>query len=307
MMILMLLIAAAVIIPVTLIVIPRQNAQAADNAAATSLSNCRNTTPCANGGTSLVSGDACGCVCANGFTGPNCSQTADTGCTTINVNSTSQSSSTYKNATIGSSIPRLLSASLANFSIPLNYTAILAVFSATNLSCSSENALVQFNGASQRRDVHPVEQLKPFEAIEMRAAVLSPRAPAPQATPGPVTSNGIIFAGSTTAPTATSTPTAYVVTSGSTAASPTVSSLPSGEVAITSQDLDFARISVLFILQESSLGAAIAAQQSLQGVLLGNTFQSGNEKVLVGSNVTVNLMTETILLANGTIVGGKVR
>ncbi|MCJ1474576.1 hypothetical protein MMC13_003235 [Lambiella insularis] len=306
MMILFLLVAAAVIIPVTLIVIPRQNAQSAADAAVISLSNCRSSTPCANGGTSLVSGNACSCVCANGFTGPNCGQTADTGCTTINVNSTSQSSS-YKNATVGSSIPRLLSASLSNYSIPLNYSAILAVFSATNLSCSSENALVQFNGASQRRDVHPAEQLKPFEVIGMRAATVAPRAPVPQATPNPVTSNGIIFAGSTTTSAATFAATASSTISVSAASSTIPSSLPNGEVAITQRDLDFARISVLFVLQESSLDAAITAQQSLQGVLIGNTFQSGKESVLVGSNVTVNFLTRSILLANGTVIGGKAR
>ncbi|MCJ1395374.1 hypothetical protein MMC18_008258 [Xylographa bjoerkii] len=299
MILLFLLIAAAVIIPVTLIVIPRQNAQAIKS----NFVNCQTSTPCGNGGTSLISGNTCSCVCVNGFTGTNCTQAADAGCMTINVISSAQSTSSYKNATIGSNIPRLISSSFTNYSIPLNYTAILSAFSATNLSCNTENALVQFNGASQRRGLRPQERLEPFRLAEVATATLAPRAAAPQNTPGVATSNSVVFAVSTTAPSVSSTLAASATMSGSVSTSPTATTLPNGQVAITQQDLDFARIAVLYILQQSSLTAAVTAQQSLQGVLIGSSFVAG--PVQVGSNVTVNFEAETISLMDGTVVGGK--
>ncbi|MCJ1431461.1 hypothetical protein MMC27_000814 [Xylographa pallens] len=294
-----LLIAAAVIIPVTLIVIPRQNAPAAKS----NLVNCQTSTPCENGGTSLISGNICSCVCANGFTGIDCGQVSGVECMTINVSSSAQSTSSYKNATVGTNIPRLISASLTNYSVPLNYTAILSAFSATNLSCSAENALVQFNGASQRRGLQSQEQLVPFKIIEMNAATLVPRAAAAQNTPGVATSNSVVFAVSTTTPSVSSTPVASVTMSGSVSTLPTTTTLPDGQVHITQQDLDFARTAVLYILQQSSLTAAIAAQQSLQGVLIGSSFVAG--PVQVGNNATVNFEAETISLMDGTVVGGK--
>ncbi|MCJ1400098.1 hypothetical protein MMC11_003301 [Xylographa trunciseda] len=291
--------AAAIIIPVTLIVIPRQNSQAAKS----TLVNCQTSTPCGNGGTSLISGDTCSCVCANGFTGTECTQAPDAGCMTINVNSSAQSTSSYKNATVGSNIPRLISASFSNYSIPLNYTAILSAFSATNLSCSAENALVQFNGASQRRGLRPRDQSEPFKIIGVATATLAPRAPAPQNTPGVATSNSVVFAVSTAAPSVSSTLEASVTMSSPAFASPTAATLPNGQVPITQQDLDFARIAVLYILQQSSLTAAITAQQSLQGVLIGSSFVAG--PVQVGNNATVNFEAETISLVDGTVVGRK--
>ena len=299
MILLFLLIAAAIIIPVTLIVIPRQNAQAARS----NLLSCQTSTPCGNGGTSLIAGNICSCVCANGFTGSDCAQVADAGCTTININSSAQSISSYKNATVGSDIPRLMSASFSNYSIPLNYTAILSAFSATNLSCGAENALVQFNNASKRRDFHPQEILEPFKIIEMAAATLAPRAAAPQNTPGVATSNSVVFAVSTTASSVSSTLAASATMSGSASASPATTTLPNGQVPITQQDLDFARIAVLYILQQSSLTAAITAQQSLEGVLIGSSFVAG--PVHVGNNATVNFEAQTISLVDGTVVGGK--
>ncbi|MCJ1383653.1 hypothetical protein MMC17_006767 [Xylographa soralifera] len=299
MVLLFLLIAAAIIIPVTLIVIPRQNAQAAKS----NLVNCQTSTPCGNGGTSLISGNICSCVCANGFTGTDCGQAANAECMTINVNSSAQSTSSYKNATVGTNIPRLISASLTNYSIPLNYTAILSAFSATNLSCSAENALVQFNGASQRRGLQSQEPLVHFKTIEMDAATLVLRAAAAQNTPGVATSNSVVFAVSTTTPSVSSTLVASVTMSGSVSTLPTTTTLPNGQVHITQQDLDFARTAVLYILQQSSLTAAITAQQSLQGVLIGTSFVAG--PVQVGNNATVNFEAETISLMDGTVVGGK--
>jgi len=302
MIVLLALIVAAIVIPVVLIVLPRQNAQAGTTAAV----DCQTSSPCANGGTSIIVGTACGCVCSNGFSGPNCGQSAESGCTTLNINSNSP----YTNATIGNSIPRLLSAAQSNYSIPLNSTFLLSQFSAQNLTCGFENALVNFNGKTQRRrDVHGGEY-NPFRTLKVRHDNLVARlpdptdsvtfAPAPSTASGvALTSEGLLLAGSTTAPSPTASTTGIGI--GSTP-SATPTALSNGQTPITREDLDFARVCVLFIFQEYSLGAAITAQQGLQGVLIGTAYQPGS--VAVGGNVTVDFSRGTVKMQNGTVVGG---
>ena len=227
----------------------------------------------------------------------------------MNISSNSPNSS-YANATVGNSIPRLLSAAQSNYSIPLNSTLLLSIFSATSLSCSAENALVTFNTKSQRRrDVHRVEY-DAFQNLKGRDATLVARlpqvtdsvafpAPANTASGIVVTSHGLLLAGTTTASTTTA---ASATSSGFDSAATPTAVLMNGQTPITNEDLDFARIVVLYIFQEQSLGAAITAQQGLQGVLLGNTFSPGI--VAVGGNVTVDFSQGTVKMQNGTVVGG---
>lgn len=81
-----------------------------------------------------------------------------------------------------------------------------------------------------------------------------------------------------------------------------------GNQPITQSDLDFGRVAVLFVMQESNdpssaVNSGIVVLDRLQGVFLGNTFSPG--KVMVGNNVTVDFATATIDMGNGTVVGGK--
>ena len=315
---LVLAITAAVVIPVALIVLPRQNAPSAAAVAAADLSRCQTTFICANRGTSIVAGDACRCVCANGFTGAHCDKAADIGCTTINVNSTAEPGHPYQNATLGSSIPRLLSAGQTNFSIPLNSSTILSLFSATNLSCSSENALVTFNSKSTRRRDALVPGTNPGprrDRFPPSPVTLAPRAPdqtpsppsvqeagASPATAGIITSNGIIYAATVGA---SQTQVVAATATGANPANPTnpSSSTTDGNRSISPTDLDFARVAVLFVLQEASVDAAVQAQDRLQGVMLGDVFQAGS--VNVGNGVTVDFDKRTIDLGGGVVVGGK--
>lgn len=216
----------------------------------------------------------------------------------------------YANATIGNSIPRLLSAAQSNFSIPINSTFLLSQFSAQNLTCGFENALVNFNGKTQRRrDVHGGEY-DPFQTLKVRHATLVARLPDPTdsvtftlplstASGAVLTSEGLLLAGSTTAPSPTASTTGTGIGSISSA---TPTSLSNGQTPITHEDLDFARVCVLFIFQEYSLGAAITAQQGLQGVLIGTAYQPGS--VAVGGNVTVDFSQGIVKMQNGTVVGG---
>ena len=315
--ILIILVAAAVVIPVTLIVLPRRAANA-KMAAATDLSNCQQANPCGHGGTSITTATSCSCICVDGFTGPTCNQETDTSCTTTTINSNDRSLAPLNNVTLGSSIPRLLSAAQSNFSIPLNSSAILSSFSATNLTCTSENALVTFNSQSQRRELFlPEVVFKPsFSSISIASPTLAPRgdivtstatlqitlqaggSAAAASTAAVYTSNGIIFAGSTTSTASFTIPTP-LATASSIASSftPTPSGSSSQHVQ---KDLDFARVAVLYIFQETKLDNAVNAQENLQKYFLNGFNRSSID---VGNGFTLDFQRGTLRLGNGTTVG----
>ena len=283
--ILLLLIAAAVIIPITLVVLPRQHK---DNTP--DLSTCQQNNPCEHGGTSVVSDNLCRCVCANGFTGATCNMPADTGCTTTDIPVT-RSTATYRNATLGDGIPRILTAAQANYSIPLATHTLLSLFSATNLTCSSENALVTFNGQPQRRD-DPFPLM--LEDVNLPTKTHNHPSPQVHARGAAQTSNSIIFAA----------PSGDLPNSAPAATTNAPSS--SGNIKpITQPVLDFARTAILFIFQESSsLAAAQLALNRLQATLSGGkSFDASQTNV--GGNITIDLSAMTVGFGNGTLYGGK--
>lgn len=312
--ILLLLIAAAVVIPVTLVVLPKQHS----NSGVTDLASCKKAVACANGGTNYFVSNSCRCICANGYTGAACTTATDSGCITSDVKAGDQTNNVYTNATVGSSISRLLSGGPSNYSIPLTPAILLSIFSNANLSCTSENALVNFNKQSQRRDELPLPydlpQLNPVDNRPLSESLptptiepyLHPRAadapvatdsasvpPSQTAIPAAITSNSIIFAASSNAPSATGTASAPT---SSTSSSP-------GTHPITQQILDFARVAVLFIYQETSLTSAVLAQSSLQQALFdASSFNAS--KTAVGGGVVVDFGKFTVDLGNGTLYGG---
>jgi len=302
---LVLLIAAAVVIPVTLIVIPRQHQHGSSNDNA--LAQCQKQLTCANGGTNVFMSNSCRCVCVNGYTGSQCTIAADDGCTTADLSS---SNADYRNATLGSSIPRLFKGAESNFSIPLNSSALLSLFSTTNLSCTSENALVTFNGQSKRlaRSVPLLDieaaLVEPFTVLPTPTPTPRPHlskekrgnsyaysyasstllAPSSSSAPHTMTSNGIIMA----APTGTAT-------AANSAATPSA-------LVVDDAMLDFARISVLFILQQTmQLDTAVSAQAGIQSLF--SKGEKGAQTVKVGGGITVDFSAMQVMLSNGTAVG----
>lgn len=293
--ILILLVAAAIIVPVVLVVVPRQS-----NSGGTAAS-CQSSMTCQNGGTSIVGSDgSCRCLCVNGFSGAQCTVDSKSGCTTTSVGST-------QDATVGNAIPRLLSGAESNFSVPLDGPMLLSLFSSANLSCSSENALVSFNGLTSRSFSDLSESELPLLA-QLQAS------PLPVETGGPTptinrrqdstgsgvaaTSNGIVYeSGSPSV--ASSTPTASSTTSSG--SSPTSTS----EVST----MDFARVAVLFVFQASGqLGDAVTAQENLQSFYTSGTTSTGQNinpaNVSLGNGFTCDLSGHSIMLSNGTSVGG---
>lgn len=313
--ILLLLVAAAVVIPVTLVVLPKQHS----NSGVTDLASCKKAVACANGGTNYFVSNSCRCICANGYTGAACTTAPDNGCITSDVKAGDRTNNVYTNATVGSSIPRLLSGGPSNYSIPLIPAILLSMFSNANLPCTSENALVTFNKKSQRRDELPLPYdlsqpnlidngplsepirtptIKPYlqpRAADAPIATDSASVPAAQtAVPATITSNSIILAAPSNAPSS--------ATATAAAPSPSTSSSP-GTHPITQQILDFARVAVLFIFQETNLTSAVQAQENLQQALFdASSFNAS--KTAVGGRMVVDFGTFTVNLGNGTLYGG---
>ncbi|KAI4248394.1 MAG: hypothetical protein L6R40_000953 [Gallowayella cf. fulva] len=329
--ILLLLIAAAIIIPITLIVLPRQNSNSGRSA-----DGCKRSFPCSNGGTSVLEGSSCRCICMNGFTGAFCNIPADSGCTTANIK---VDQSSYQNATVGTSITRLINSAKSNYSISLDPSIVLSKFSSQNLTCTSQNALVTFNGKPQRRrrDYLTFSEIQPRrlmldETLNRRhptpASILDARAIANRAAPAQaaVTSNGLVYAApmspeppsssaSNSSPSTLSQPSSSASSSNSSTTNKT--STDPNSRPLTPNILDFARIAILFILQERDLAIAVDVQQAIQTIFSpavvstsgsGGSGGEGNfnaSAANVGIGIKVNWARMTVDFGNGTEFGGR--
>jgi hypothetical protein len=257
------------------------------------IQTCESTTStaCQNGGTSIIDNGACACICTNGFTGSTCTVANFTGCIT-----TTLPDSTFTNVTLGNAIPRLILGAQANFSIPLFESVILARFNAANLTCASENALVTFDGESTRSG-NALDQVSPSSTTSSsspsatgakirRIASKSLSSAAASITYSPST----IYTSDTT-PSATAS-----------AASSLASSNPNSQFLITEQVLDFARVAVLFVLQQQEINAAVAAQGALQHVFsLEDMDNREAMNISIGGGSSVDLIDFSLNLGNGSV------
>ncbi|KAL9088302.1 MAG: hypothetical protein Q9165_006227 [Trypethelium subeluteriae] len=330
MIVLVLLVAAAIIVPVALIVLPKQNNDG--KPAAGSPQACQQQLTCQNGGTNVVSSGTCRCLCVNGFTGNQCqTQSQDPSCTSSGVPGAAS------NATIGSAIPRLISAANTNFSIPLDSQQILPLFTANDFSCSSENALVTFNGQSQKRSLDADIALEPV--LEIFPSTTHPfvyptqfasleTAPPSLLRRQVYTSDGIVFEGGAPSSTlevsvdpsgtsASSFPTASSASS-SQAPVPQSDTSPSGTASATASSPsstggssakstmeDFARVAVLFVLQNTTqLSAATTASDNMASFFSGDSQDTGGN-VTLGNGFSADLTSGILALPNGVRIGGK--
>jgi hypothetical protein len=312
--VLLFFVAAAVIIPIVLIVIPKMKNttnNAAQNSAgtgtatpstdppvaaptSTSGSNqCNGIITCQNNGVAILNSDrTCNCVCINGFTGTTCGTQADAGCTTANIGGTS-------NATVGSGIPRLIESAMNNFSVPLDASGLLSLFSNLSLSCTSENALVTFNGLASRSisPAHPpvlmesgTEPSRTLPILDMSHSERAPRKLRQRQTIGEPGA-----AQSSKAATAAASATAQA------------SSTPTEPVSSNATAIDFARVGVLLALQESrTLDIAAKAQESLQDFLTNNRNGNSNDDTVDMGPFTIDLVKFTIKFQNGTTIQATV-
>jgi hypothetical protein len=314
--VLLFIIAAAVVIPVVLVVIPNQNrsnnsaSQEGQNngnngnnnnnnggsgngitsnapaqpapTLAPGLSQCDGVITCQNGGVSILNSDrTCNCVCINGFTGSTCTNNDATGCTTTSI------AGAADNATMGTAISRLLGSTAAGFSIPLNSTRVLSLFSELSLSCAAQNALVTFNGLASRSERRQLHAVNLRDTLEPSRSLPILHHPHPAQLPGLKAKRQAI--GAPGAPGATK------------AAQP--SATPTQPVSSNVRALDFARVGVLFALQETGeLDVAAKAQEGIQSFLTSNrNGNSASSSINLGP-FKLDLVQFTVAFNNGTTI-----
>ncbi|RTE77005.1 hypothetical protein BHE90_008526 [Fusarium euwallaceae] len=299
------IIAAAVLVPLEFFVFKNLSNKDKPQSA---LAQCQESLTCRNGGTNVLSKGVCSCICTNGFTGSDCSVGGSDGCTTADLGGE------LSNVTIGKAIPRLIEDASANFSIPLNGTIILNSLNAGNLSCIAQNSLVSFDGSATREGKgSSSKESETEEKLELESE--SPDL-AVRAEPTAITI-------SEEAPTFLvvdeSTPTVVPTTTGSASDAEQTSATGSGSVAsptatfaVTEDVLDFARVAVLYVLQEEDSDSAQEAQSAIGRFLARAHKDSGvptktAESIKLGGNNTVDLLRFTIDLGSGAIGGNAKR
>lgn len=327
MIVIVLAIAAAVVIPVEFLVIRKQSA---GRQAQVALDECESQLTCANGGSNVVNQGTCSCVCTNGFTGFDCTLAPSSGCTTISLNG----DRTINGVTVGDAIPRLLQQSEVNFSVPLSSTEVVSKLTAGNLSCSAMNALVTFNGQATRQAVVPAGVLGAAESGGMALTTVTIMVgqfttitldPDVSFTSTPYRTTGAgsasaagnfntvvaVGGGADTTVTLNRSPTP-TVTSTVTRTIPLNTQTPTASAMfdVTDDALDFARVTVLFILQQSNLGDATSSQAILQrffnsaspGALGGGVTIDRAQNLTLGDGNSVDLVNFRISTRKG-IVG----
>jgi hypothetical protein len=322
--VLLFIIAAAVVIPVVLVVIPNMNksntsaipeqGQGQGSGGSNTGSNnngngnsitsnapprpaptlapgsnqCDGVITCQNGGISILNSDrTCNCVCINGFTGSTCTNNDATGCTTTTIPGTAN------NATMGTAISRLLDTMGTSDNIPLNSTRVLSLFSELSLSCAAQNALITFNGLASRSE-HTEKRF--LHSINLRHALEPSRSlpilhhPHPAQVLEQNSKRQAIGAPGTPGPAVTK-------------AAQQAAATPTQPVSSNVKALDFARMGVLFAMQETGqLDIAAKAQESIQSFLTSNrNGNAGTSNINMGP-FKMDLVQLTITMNNGTII-----
>lgn len=270
------IIAAAVIVPLKLVVFKDKEVKPTENGIS-AIEICQRDAECLNGGTSVISGSSCSCICANGYEGARCDRLGTQGCTTVNYFGT-DSGERFEKITVGNAITRLVDGSDLKYSIPLFWEELVNQFGKGGVSCSQGNSLVSFNGGTG------AEEEASSSATTASSSSKASITAAPTATPTggngglgkrqlDIDTNIALATGTATAanikPTgsATSIITAPLPTGTSTTKSG--SSPKTGNITISADTMDFARVAVLYVVQERSVSEGLQAQDGLINCLKG--------------------------------------
>lgn len=306
------IIAAAIVVPLKLVVFKDKPATPA-----AALETCQTQVVCQNGGTNVISNGACGCICSNGFTGPTCTVASSQGCTTTAIDTAGGSTG---QVTLGQALPRLLEGAERNFSIPLSATTILAKFSTSNLTCTTQNALVTFGDASRSLKAGVVDDTVPTITTVLPGLDLTLTLRASEVTIITLTEPTMLTGSFSTILTRTRTMTNDVsrpTDASSVASTPTktstgtsVTPAPTSAFEVTDTVLDFARVAVLYILQETTLNQVATSQNLLQKFITKARPQAGGvtvedaRKVSLGTGITIDFVGRFINLGKGDVGGG---
>lgn len=259
--ILLCIIAAAVVVPLKLTVLKDKDPKA-PVVGTTAIEVCQRDAACLNGGTSQLDGSTCVCICANGYEGARCDSLGKQGCTTVNYFGT-DSGEKFEKITVGNAIPRLVDGSDAKFSVPLFYENLINQFGKGEVSCSGGNALVAINGETG--------------AEEVSSSSASSSATKASSTPAPSGSGAVgvldrrqdvdteiaLATGTQTAPVGKATGAATSIIAAPTAKPTGSSSAKAGNITVSHETLDFARVAVLYVVQERSVKEALSAQEAV--------------------------------------------
>ena len=276
--VLLCVIAAAVVVPLKLVVFKDKEVKAQEKGVS-AIEICQRDAECLNGGTSVISESNCSCICANGYEGARCDRLGTQGCTTVNYFGT-DSGERFEKITVGNAIPRLVDGSDSKYSIPLFWEELVNQFGKGEVSCSQGNSLVSFNGGTGAEEETSSSTTK--AALSSKASTTA----APTATPAPTEGSGglakrqidvdtdiALATGTATAanikPTgsANSIITAPLPTGTSTTKSG--STATTGNITISTDTLDFARVAILYVVQERSVSEGLQAQDGLINCLKG--------------------------------------
>ena len=248
---------------------------------------CQMTLSCQNGGASILvdSSAQCSCVCAAGFTGTRC-ENRDSACVAVQGGN--------NNTVIGSAIAPLIRVAETNFTQQFNLSMqrLVHQFAAANVSCTSQNSLVNLNGTTSA-----LLNTESLSNLLQEARDLEQIAEGPVAThtslltvthtttlPLIVTSestSSISFNTSTTTQTPTSTISLHTGTINTTTT----------QTGLSPRGLVFGRCVILVVVQEFGVQSAAKVQEELQSAVLG-----GNTVVRDSvTGLTIDLTTQTIL------------
>ncbi|KAF8470140.1 hypothetical protein BDZ91DRAFT_761432 [Kalaharituber pfeilii] len=308
----LLVIAAAVTVPLQLVTLSRGQENSSSDSSTEILRQCRVKNPCQNGGENIATKDFCGCICTGGFGGKTCSDPPplDNSCVTMDLQEFKRFENTFdviQNATVGSAIKRLLEISVDQYNVELDASRLLSAFWAVDVSCTAQNALVTFNG----KTVPEGASLDDIDANAQQtgAGVVPIISSTPTPTPQPVhkrqlekqgSEGGDLVYDTSLVPSKTEDANRDIPTP---TVQPIVTPLPSSSrtPALDEDAVDFSRVVVLFLVQEKGLNVAVDAQENLQA-----TFTAGVDygTVDVGSEVIVDLDNRVLQLPGGISVGG---
>ncbi|KAF8436154.1 hypothetical protein BGX38DRAFT_1145451 [Terfezia claveryi] len=300
----LLIITAAVIVPVQLVTLSHhQKDKSSTNTEI--LLQCETQNPCGNGGENVATEDFCGCICTGGFSGKSCSK-FDNSCVTMDLGEIKIGDTFVwiRNATMGSAIKRLFEVSTQNYNVQLDGSRVLSEFSASNVSCAAQNALVTFNGRTAPDNTTIL--------TTTTAAAAATSSIVPTTTPAAVKRRikrlkeltadeydfSIVGTETQDAPTIPIPAPSTTTPAGSTA-----TASPGNRVlALNEEVVDFSRVVILFLVQDKGLKVAVTARENLQ-----STFTAGVDygNVDAGNQVSVDLENKVLNLPGGLKVGGE--
>ncbi|KAI0905220.1 hypothetical protein F4823DRAFT_147434 [Ustulina deusta] len=333
------IIVAAVVVPVELLVNKKDNAKPAQN--------CMQELPCANGGTSVVTQGVCSCICSNGFIGKTCTVPAAQGCTTTTLETedgTRISNVTIGQAIprlvleaqTNFSIPLSATSIISKFSsagLSCNAENALVTFDgvslrmldnqgkSVDLSGDGSPALAAAAGSSADNDI-TLTLLPGIDAtITLDAPVgtghifvttitigvtsqtgyptIDPSTSTTPSTTSSITSQPSSTSSSTSSKTTSNTPTRSSTT--------TPTAQPTGAFTVTDKVVDFARVAVLFVLQEKSVDQASTAQNLLQEFFSdadSNITADQARNITIGDSNSVDLVNLFVDVGTGRLGGG---